>query len=432
MTKTTLQNLKEIARAVNTDSSQQRKIEHLADAMDLFTKESERLEKSYADLKAQFKDLNLKLDETVEELKIKLHKLDAISHYFNSILSNMSQGILFINLNGDVTTYNEAAEHILQLFSSQVMFHSYWDNFEDSAFGFSMRESLRLQQPMGTTYAAYVTGEGVRKELEVDTSFVLQKESKTGKITDGMQGIIVLFKDITEIRRLQSIANCHDRLKEIGEMAAMVAHEVRNPLGGIKGFASLLHRDLENQPERQQMAKYIIDGTDNLNRLVTTILNYARPVQTHMELTDLIPIAQELAELLRADSKVQNKIDIVLETRYSQLFAPIDAQLIRSALLNLAVNAIQAMNKAGGKLKITLDSREGNAILKIKDTGVGIPAEDIPRLYTPFFTTRAEGNGFGLAEVLKIVQAHGGTVEVKSEVSKGTEFTIKIPEKIRG
>ncbi len=431
MTEANIKHLKDITQAVSEDASQQHRMEHLTKAFDLFSKEAERLEKSYADLKDQFKDINLELQATVEELKKKLIELDAITYYLDSILSNISQGILFINLNGDVTTYNEAAQHILQMHSHTVLFHSFWENFTDDFFGFSMRESLSLQQPTGTKYASYKASDGFIKELEVETSFVLHDQQKTGQITDGMQGIIVIFKDITEMRRLQSIANRNDRLKELGEMAAMVAHEIRNPLGGIKGFASLLYRDLEKQPELQHMAKYIIDGTDSLNKLVSTILNYARPLQMRIELADLLPLLQDLKQFIQADDNVKDKVQVQLQTKYNQLLAPIDTGLFKSALLNLAVNAIQAMPN-GGTLTLTLDNIDGNAIIKVRDTGIGIAPENIPKLYTPFFTTRPDGNGFGLAEVLKIIQAHGASIEVKSELNKGTEFTIKIPEKIKG
>jgi signal transduction histidine kinase len=426
-----IKNLREFVHEASAEISQQKKIESLTKACELFTQESERLEKSYSALKEQFKELNIEFEDALQQLNQKLVELDVITYYLNSILSNISQGIFFIDLNGCVTTYNEAAQTILQIYSEKVLFHLFWDCFADNAFGFSMREALALQKPTGTTYAAFDLPSGIKRELEIETSFVLRQEEKKGTPFDAMQGIIVLIRDITEIRILQMAANRNDRLKELGEMAAMVAHEIRNPLGGIKGFASLLQRDLKDNPEMAQMAKYIIEGTDNLNRLVTTILNYARPVQPKIELGDLVALAQELLFLIQADSNVQPKITCVLKTGYKELMVPLDIQLMKSALLNLAVNGIQAMPDEG-QLSISIESSEGQAVIKITDTGKGIAPENIKKLYTPFFTTRPSGNGFGLAEVLKIVQAHGGTIDVQSELNKGTEFTIKIPEKIKG
>jgi nitrogen fixation/metabolism regulation signal transduction histidine kinase len=431
MTKSNIKHLKEFVNDASIELSQQKKIESLTKACELFNQESERLEKSYASLKEQFKDLNIEFETALNQLKQKLHELDAITYYLNSILSNVSQGILFIDLAGCVTTYNEAAQVILQKINEKILFNSFWENFSDDSFGFSMREALALQKPSGTTYATFDLPNGSKKELEIETSFVLKPTNQEGSPFDNMQGIIVLIRDITEIRILQMVANRNDRLKELGEMAAMVAHEIRNPLGGIKGFASLLLRDLKDSPEMAQMAKYIVEGTDSLNRLVTTILNYARPVQPKIDYVDLISLAQELLSLIKADSNFGLKIHCRLKTSYKHLMVPLDVHLMKSALLNLTVNSMQAMPD-GGELVIEIDSREGFSVIKVVDTGVGIAPENIEKLHTPFFTTRPSGNGFGLAEVLKIVQAHGGTIEVKSEVNKGTEFTIKIPERIKG
>jgi signal transduction histidine kinase len=431
MTDTNINHLKASVHEASAETSPQKKIASLIEAFKLFSQESNRLESSYSELKEHLGSLDTELHTTVEQLSQKLIELDAITYYLNSILNNISQGILFIDLTGCVTTYNEAAQQILQMYSETVLFHSFWENFEDEAFGFSMREALALQKPTSKAYAVFEQPEGIKCELEIDTSFVLRRGKIRGSPTDAMEGIIVLLRDITEIRQLQMVANRNDRLKELGEMAAMVAHEIRNPLGGIKGFASLLQRDLKEQPELQKMAKYIVDGTDSLNRLVTTVLNYARPVQPRIELTDLVLLGRDLIQLIQADSNFRSDIKCTLNTKYSELIVFADTQLLKSALLNLAVNAIQAMPK-GGSLMITLESAVGEAIIKISDTGIGIPPENIGKLYNPFFTTRSDGNGFGLAEVLKIVQAHSGTIEVKSQVGKGTEFTIKIPEKIKG
>lgn len=424
-----IKQLKEFVKEASAQQSQQQKIETLTKAFELFSAHAERLEKSYAALKEQFQRLNIEYENVFGQLNQKLHELDAITYYLNSILSNISQGIFFIDLNGCVTTYNEAAQTILKIPSDKILFHPFWDHFADEAFGFSMREALGLQEPTGITYASFDSPLGTKLELEVETSFVLRQGEKKGTAVDAMQGMIMLLRDITEIRALQRVANRNDRLKELGEMAAMVAHEIRNPLGGIKGFASLLQRDLKDNPEMAQMAKYIIEGTDNLNRLVTTILNYARPIQPKVEMTDLVTLVKDLFQLIQADSNFQSKIKCEFNTRYNQMIVPADPQLLKSALLNLAVNSMQAMPD-GGVLTFGLDSSEGQAVIKVSDTGIGIPSENLKKLFTPFFTTRTNGNGFGLAEVLKIVQAHGGTVDVKSEVDKGTEFTLKIPERV--
>lgn len=378
---------------------------------------------------------NIKLEEgpsspkaAHKHLQTKLVEFDAATYYLNSILSNMSQGLLFIEFSGGVTTYNPAAEKILGVAGKHVLFHRFWDNFRDEVFGFSMKEALSQKKAPGALLANLDLLTGERRELEVDASIMLHKEDPRQPPIDAMEGMIVLIRDITEIRHLQLIAQRHDRLEEIGEMAATVAHEIRNPLGGIKGFASLLQRDLHDRPDLQKMAAYIVEGTDDLNRLVSNVLNYARPVQPFIQQLDLAALLREVHDHVHADTNIDPLISMVLKIPEQSIIAPIDHALIKSVLLNLIVNAIQAMPK-GGVLTLSLDSGKDYAQIIVTDTGVGIAPENIRQLYSPFFTTKVQGNGVGLAEVLKIMQAHGGTINVASQIGQGTSFTLKFPLK---
>lgn len=208
-------------------------------------------------------------------------------------------------------------------------------------------------------------------------------------------------------------------------MAAMMAHEIRNPLGGIKGFASLLQRDLKEHPELEEMAGYIVKGTENLNRLVTNILNYARPLAPSFEVIDLASFLNSFCKSVRSDETLSRGIKFVVMVPSTPIYASIDPQHMHAALLNLILNAIQAMSN-DGTVTLKLETRDGQVLIHVIDEGVGIANEGMVRLFTPL-TTKAGGNGFGLAEVYKVVQAHSGTVEVASEVGKGSTFTIKLP-----
>lgn len=269
------------------------------------------------------------------------------------------------------------------------------------------------------------------QEIEVDARFVLKQKELAAPTTrdehlDYTEGLIILFKDITEIQRLRRQAERNDRLKELGEMAASVAHEIRNPLGGIKGFASLLQRDLKDQPHLQQMASYIVEGTENLNRLVTNVLNYARPIQLNLEIVDLVPWMLDVLYSLRMDSKLSQNITYALHVDTDSLMVKVDPYLLRSVVLNLVVNASQAMPE-GGSVDFSLRKKGSDAVVEVADSGVGIPEENLEKIFDPFYTTKLEGNGFGLTEALKIVQAHSGAIEVRSQVRKGTIFSVKIP-----
>ena len=242
------------------------------------------------------------------------------------------------------------------------------------------------------------------------------------------QGLIILIRDITKLQKLRVIANRNNRMKELGEMAASVAHEIRNPLGGIEGFATLLSRDLVDQPEQQQMAHYIIEGTKSLNRLVTNVLNYTRPMHLELQICNINEVIDDVIKITKTDSHLNKNINIKFEILNGSIFLSIDKILIKSALLNTIINGIQAMSN-GGELTIKSYRKDESANIEISDNGEGISEENIEKIFSPFFTTKHTGSGIGLAETHKIIQAHGGTIEVDSKCKDGTTFIIKIPFK---
>ncbi len=424
--------LQEIAKEVASCRSVTGKMGALAEAFELFSKETIRLEDAYNQLKEQFEFVNRKLEEINIELKEKVLELDVTTDYLDNILSNMSQGLLFISSTGIVTTYNTAAETILEIPSSKVLFQPFSDSFEDDIFGFSIKQALESgDTSRHLSIKLPAKGErSVEREIEVEATFVLKNNRKEKNSSsdhlDIAMGIIVLIRDITEIRRLQLVASRNDRMKELGEMAAMVAHEIRNPLGGIKGFASLLVRDLKDYPQWQKMASSIVDGTDNLSKLVTNILNYSRPLQIEYRTVNLGNLMQDIVHHVRVDSMMKDNIKIYFEPPVEPVEVKLDQRMIKSSLLNVIVNSVQAMPN-GGNITLSLAKENPFVIIKVQDTGEGISKEHLEKIFRPFFTTKPQGHGFGLAEVHRVLQAHNGTIEVDSTVGKGSTFTFKIP-----
>ncbi len=334
-------------------------------------------------------------------------------HYFEKILNSLPQGVIFINFQGIVTTYNRTAETILGVSSLAIIDQKFSDYFPDELFGYSVSEALMHHKVEKMGFSTIKIKDQTTRQLEIMTSF-------------DIEGLIILIKDITEIRR-SDIANLRsDKMKEFGELAAMVAHEIRNPLGGIKGFAALLQRDLVDYPELHRLATYIVEGTDSLNRRVTNILDYSNTVELTFEPVDLVHFMQELILHLNADDSIDPRIELRTNSSKTELIASVDAAGLKSAIMNLASNAFQAMPE-GGELLIDVDSNDDQAIIRVSDTGMGIPKENIERIFSPFFTTKLKGHGFGLTEVNKIVQAHGGQIEVTSEEGVGTTFTMLLP-----
>lgn len=333
-----------------------------------------------------------------------MHLSPAKQFEAETLLNLIGEGLLLYAPDGRVAYANKTVEQILELKGDQI---------SDNLLGFSIREALAQSQAPATLDIPYHIEGGAQKELTLATRFIDHH-------------LLLIIRDVTEIRRLEALAARHDRMKDLGDMVATVAHEIRNPLGGIRGFATLLHRDLKGQPELQDMTQHIIDGADHLSQFVTHVLNYARPAQAHFEPVDLNALVEELRVYVQADSALQ--VQLKVTPFFSPVIAQVDRQLLQSALLNLVVNAIQAMPQ-GGELTLTVRQQGEKATIEVADTGEGIPSENLPKLFSPFFTTRSTGNGFGLAEVKKIILAHGGTIDVRSEVGRGTIFTLNLPMK---
>ena len=240
-------------------------------------------------------------------------------------------------------------------------------------------------------------------------------------------GYVILFKDLTEVRALRREIERSQRLASVGRLAAGVAHEIRNPLSSIKGFATYFKQRYQDVPEDQQTAGIMIQEVDRLNRVVSQLLEFSRPVTISPKPTSLKGLVKDSLKLI--ERQAQDK-QIAINTRNSADIdeVKIDPDRINQVLLNLYLNAIEAM-RPGGKLGIEIfdSEKNGGLNIQISDTGHGIAAEDLPKIFDPYFTTKSSGTGLGLAIAHNIVEAMGGTIEVKSKADKGTTFTLTIP-----
>lgn len=389
------------------------------------------LTRSYTDLKNHLSEISSQLESTNLEITKKVAQLDTLSHYLQSILHNISQGIVFVRFNGIITTFNPAAEKILERDSLDLLYTPFWDHFEDDVLGFSLKEALKAKKGPETIFSTYESPTQGTKELEIQTQPLNQEENgyqtQDPDNIEIIEGLIITIRDYTETNRLRRIAHRNDRMRDLGEMAAMVAHEIRNPLGGIKGFAALLERDLKDQPHQKKIAHHIVEGANHLNHLVSEVLHYTRPLDILFEPIDLISLLHDIRRHYIAEHP-DTKIKFNIETSEDSLIIPIDRYKLRSAILNMVLNACEAMPN-GGILTISTKEVQGTAVVTLADTGTGIHPDHIDKIFAPFFTTKTQGNGFGLSEAHKIIQAHEGAIEVQSELGKGATFIIRLPAK---
>ncbi len=398
-------------------------IASLIQAFEYFAENTERLRESYEKLLEQLSVSDLELARKNEELDLNLRKMDTMRNHLENILECMTLGVVVINLDGTVSIFNRAASEITG-FSPQ------------SIIGKPYAETLGKKVPIDAT-PLFTLHEGrnrrkKEKEIFSKDNISIPVEYSTALVTseDGETlGVVELFSDLREIKKLQEEVQQSRTLATLGEMAGQVAHELRNPLGGIGGFAALLDRDLEREDQRRKLVQKIIEGVSRLNKTATNLLVYTRPVRLKKRPEDIIQVVDNVLALVQVElEQDDSKIDLVKKFRTKSLLVSIDPELLEQVLLNVLKNAVQSMSYSG-KLVVGIQHVKNSECVEIyvRDTGTGIPDGDKKKLFLPFFTTKTDGTGLGLSIAKKIIDAHEGTLSVENNKKGGTTFHIILP-----
>lgn len=345
--------------------------------------------------------------------------LTRIKAFSDHLVENMPIGVLSIDKNGFVAAFNQAAAVILQLPASKVA-----GSLAESVLP---REVQPLLRPVN---GASGIAEGEVEAVLQDGS-VVPLEVRSGVLRDDdgtFVGSVLLFKDLTEVRDLRREIARSQRLASVGRLAAGVAHEIRNPLSSIKGFATYFKERYHDVPEDLNISEIMIEEVDRLNRVVTQLLEFARPVNITPRETDLNRFIADSILLIQRQADAAG-IDLRTTLLPDPVFVRIDPDRMRQVLLNLYLNAIESMGESGGTLSIALSTEKENQAVRITvaDTGAGIEPDDLAHIFDPYYTTKPTGTGIGLATAHNIVKAHGGSVTVKSRPESGTRFSIVIP-----
>lgn len=216
-----------------------------------------------------------------------------------------------------------------------------------------------------------------------------------------------------------------NRLAALGEMAAGLAHEIRNPLGGIQLYASLLAQDVADRPDSSQTVKKIISGVKRLEALVSQVLQFSREIMAHPARCDVAQVVRDAVDIASTKAHAMHGVGFDIDLP-DELFATVDGHLVTQAVINLTHNAIDAVGDSG-TVRVTLHALDtAKFSLTIADTGPGIPHTILDRIFNPFFTTKDDGTGLGLSIVHRIVEAHGGTISASNPAGGGARFEIKI------
>ena len=230
---------------------------------------------------------------------------------------------------------------------------------------------------------------------------------------------------LRELKRLEEELRRKDRLAALGELSAGVAHEIRNPLGIIKSSAQVLNRNAGGSAKAKELTSFIMEEVDRLDRVVNDLLEFARPGELNLEegkLEDTVERSLHLAEPRLSEGN----IEIFRDFGDNLPAIKVDSEVLSQAFLNLVINAVESMPD-GGKLSVKIHSQFNYVEVSFADTGMGLPEENLRKIFNPFFSTKDEGSGLGLPIVHKIVEAHNGTITVKSNINQGSVFTVRLP-----
>ena len=254
-------------------------------------------------------------------------------------------------------------------------------------------------------------------------------------------GYLFILCDLGEIRKLQKQLRQSERLSAFGNLAAGVAHEIRNPLSSIKGYATYLTEKLKNDKMAYATGNILIQETERLNRVMSDLLSVAKPLDLRLKAVRVESVLEQAVRLIAPDAEekgVAVQLRLPPPGSFPEQGVRLDADRLMQALLNLLVNAVQA-TESGGGIEVALESARDRAgegasgaddgfwSISISDTGCGMPAQTVAQLFTPYFTTKASGTGLGLVISQQIVEQHGGEIKVFSRPGKGTTFTILLP-----
>lgn len=342
--------------------------------------------------------------------------------YTRQVVASMASGLLSVDIAGKIVSYNLLALEILGLEESEVRGMDLKEVIDFTSAG--IFQTLNHCISVLDREIIYHKKSGEIVPLALSVTPILD-ESNT------CQGAVIILRDLREIKQLEEKVRRSEKLAAIGKLAAGVAHEIRNPLSSIRGFAQYLKNALKDHPREQEYAETMVSEVDRINRVVTDLLTFARPMEADLVPTDVTELVERTVRLVQADARSRN---IAIQMRLSDLSKiALDANQMTQALLNLLLNSLQAVN-AGGHIEVGAELDPSISRLKIwvEDDGAGISGDQKEKIFDPFFTTREKGTGLGLAIVHKIVENHNGEIDLQSPPAgkdRGCRFTISIPVK---
>ncbi|HZY61399.1 MAG TPA: ATP-binding protein, partial [Edaphobacter sp.] len=367
------------------------------------------------------------IDRLGQQIRTTEEGYTALQANLAHMLDALRDGVLLFN-----------AEHRAVMVSDAVAL--FLNRPESALAGKQVEDIFKPETALGkAVLRAFASGGQVSAE-SVTLEDGRQVQISLDRIDDGMGGVsnmgtLLTLRDTESAQQLGQELEVARRLAAIGRLTAGVGHEVKNPINAMVVHLELLRAKLEGShaPEfrgAQRHVDILAGEMQRLDRVVQTLADFSRPMELHLREQDLRQVVSAVTELTAAEMQ-ENGVDVVVEAPADAVMVRVDGELLRQALLNLMLNGMQAMT-SGGKIRVTIRREYPFAVVEVADNGEGIPPELLPRIFELYFTTKAKGSGIGLATTYRILQMHGGAMDVKSNANsdspdRGTTFTLRLP-----
>lgn len=349
------------------------------------------------------------------ESELKRHML--LESYTSGIIESIKGGVITLNSDLLITVINQGARDLFQI--------------DQNCIGLSIPEAFRNKE-VGVCILTAIENNITNKKVDVsiedgagNNPLNLQINIYPMSFEESVKGFVIIIDDSTELKRLQTQLARNEKLAALGELSSGIAHEIRNPLGIIKAIEQTMKKELSDNPEAVKELEVIDEEIERANKVVKGLMEFGKPSKQEMLVQSLNSLIDEVLTIVNKYI-VQHGVQIeFIKNGYSNVF--MDKDLMKQAFINIIFNAVQAMPD-GGKLDILTARQDENYVKAVfADTGTGIEEENIERIFNPFFTTKEEGTGLGLSLVQRIVEEHGGMLNVASRVDEGTRFEILLP-----
>lgn len=354
----------------------------------------------------------------LERASTQIADLRAINQY---VIDSMLSGLVTADMDGRILTFNRAASNITGLPSGQAIGQRITDVLQLPGH-FQGRLQTLGQIRSHRADHQYRSPDGRHIDIGLTVT--------TLSLPNGRSGYLFTFQDVTDARRLERGARMQQRLAAVGEMAAGIAHEIRNPLASMSGSIQVLREELPLTEEQAQLMDIVLRESERLNETIKSFLAYARPQRVTLTRLDIRRVVKDTATLLRNSADVRDAHVVDVDLPEDPVWFEADENQVRQILWNLATNGLRAMPSGGRLLMSAKADQEADfeeLIITISDEGCGIPPADLDELFQPFRSSFEKGTGLGLAIVHRIVTDYNGSIQVSSTVGSGTTVRVRLP-----